>query len=151
MKIADIITQKSVLTKIKAQNKRALLQDLAAIAAKQTGLEERIIFDSLLERENLGSTGFGNGTAIPHTRISNLSQVFVLFASLDTAVDFASIDGKPVDLIFLLLSPENNGADHLTALAGVSRILKNDEMCKKLRKIDAPLEVFSLLKNCDVC
>lgn len=151
MKISDIIEQRSVVTNIKPQTKRALLEDLSEIAAKQTGIDSRIIFDSLLERENLGSTGFGAHTAVPHARIAELDKVFVLFATLDLPIEFDAIDGKPVDLLFLLLSPENNGADHLTALASISRILKDEELCKKLRSTKAPIEIYSLLKNVDVC
>ena len=117
MNISDIMTEKNVLIGIKANSKRELLQEIAAQAAKLTGLDERTVFDTLLERENLGSTGFGGGTALPHGRFANLDKVQAVFAQLASPLDFDAVDGKPVDLVFALLSPEGSGADHLTALA----------------------------------
>lgn len=147
MKISDIMTVKSVVTGIKANNKRQLLQELSVKAAEITGINERTIFDTVLERENLGSTGFGGGTALPHGRIAELGKVFGIFAKLNTPVDFEAIDGKPVDLVFLLVSPEGSGADHLTALAQVSRILKDEATCNKLRASSGEDEIYSLLNN----
>ncbi len=149
MKLTDILQEKSVITNIKPQNKRALLTNLATIAAKETNIDERVIFDALLERENLGSTGLGNKVAIPHARIEGLNNVFVLFTALEKPIEFNAIDKNPIDLAFLLLSPENNGADHLTALACISRVIKNEELCKKLRNTNSAIEVYSLLKNTD--
>ena len=94
---------------------------------------ERSIFEILLQREKLGSTGVGNGVAIPHGKIAKLTKVFGLFARLDRAVDFEALDGQPVDLIFLLLAPEGAGADHLKALARVARLLRDPETARKLR------------------
>lgn len=106
MNISDIMTEKNVLIGIKANSKRELLQEIAAQAAKLTGLDERTVFDTLLERENLGSTGFGGGTALPHGRFANLDKVQAVFAQLASPLDFDAVDGKPVDLVFALLSPE---------------------------------------------
>lgn len=147
MKISDIMSVDSVLLSVKAKNKRQLLQELSQFAAGITKVNDRTIFDALLERENLGSTGFGNGTALPHGRLPELDKVYVFFARLATPVDFDSIDGKPVDTLFLLLSPESSGADHLTALAQVSRLLKDSAMVDKLRDATDKEEVYALLNS----
>ncbi len=132
---------------LKSNSKRQLLQDLADKAAEITGINERTIFDTVLERENLGSTGFGEGTALPHGRFEGLDRVYGFFAKLNSPVDFDAIDGKPVDLVFMLLSPEGNGADHLTALAQASRILKDESLRSKLRQISSAQEIYAILNN----
>ncbi len=147
MKISDIMTVNNISVAIKANSKRQLLQELAEKAAEITGITERTIFDIVLERENLGSTGFGGGTALPHGRLADIDKVYGFFARLSTPVDFEAIDGKPVDLIFLLLSPEGSGADHLTALAQVSRILKDEATCEKLRQAETREQIYALLNN----
>lgn len=149
MNIADIMTEKNIFIGIKSNSKREFLQELSSHAAEQTGLDERTIFDNLLERENLGSTGFGGGTALPHGRFEGLNRVYAFLAKPAAPLDFDAIDGKPVDLVFALLSPEGNGADHLTALAKLSRILKDEALCQKLRQIYKPVELFALLNNED--
>lgn len=149
MNIPEIMSEKSVFIGLKAGGKRDVLQELSAQAAKLTGVDERTLFDTLLERENLGSTGFGGGTALPHGRFSTLDKVQAVFARLANPVDFEAIDGKPVDLVFVLLSPEGSGADHLTALAKLSRVLKDENLCDKLRKVNTPLEAFALLNEKD--
>lgn len=149
MNISDIMTEKSIVLGIKANSKREFLQQLAVAAAEISGLDERTIFDTLLERENLGSTGFGGSTALPHGRFEGLDKVCAIFAKAAYPVEFDAIDGKPVDLAFVLLSPEGNGADHLTALAKLSRIMKDEALCNKLRQIEKPIELFALLNNED--
>ena len=149
MNISDIMTEKSIILGIKANSKREFLQELATAAAKISGLDERTIFDTLLERENLGSTGFGDGTALPHGRFEGLKQVCAIFAKAAYPLEFDAIDGKPVDMACILLSPEGNGADHLTALAKLSRIMKDETLCNKLRQINKPIEIFALLNNTD--
>ena len=149
MKISEIMTVDSVMIGVKANNKRQLLQELSKKAAEVTGIFERTIFDSLLERENLGSTGFGNSTALPHARIPEAKKVSGFFARLNAPVDFEAIDGKPVDLVFMLISPEGSGADHLTALAQASRILKDEATCSKLRQAGSKEEICALLNNHD--
>ena len=141
MKISDIMTEKNVVLGLKANSKRQLLQELSDKAAEITGINERTIFDIVLERENLGSTGFGGG------RIPELDKVYGLFAKLNAPVDFEAVDNKPVDLVFLLLSPEGSGADHLTALAQISRILKDENTCEKLRQMNNGEEIYALLNN----
>ncbi len=145
MKISDIMTEKEVLLLGKMRGKRHLLQELASAVSKILNIDERTVFEGLLERESLGSTGFGGGTALPHARIKEVKKVTGIFAKLSSPVDFDSVDNKPVDLIFALVSPENSGADHLTALAQISRLLKNDATCEKLRHAKDQDEVYSIL------
>jgi len=147
MKISEIMSVNSVMLSLKAGSKRQLLQELARKASKLTGINERTVFDTILERENLGSTGFGGGTALPHGRLSELNKVCGIFARLSTAIDFDAVDNKPVDTVFLLLSPESSGADHLTALAQISRVLKDENTCTKLRAAKSNEEVYALLNN----
>ena len=137
----------SILLSVKAKNKRQLLQEIAEFAAEKTKISDRTIFDTILERENLGSTGFGGGTALPHGRLAEIDKVRVFLAKLSTPVDFESIDNKPIDILFLLLSPESNGADHLTVLAQISRILKDSNLVNKLRKASSKEEIYALLNN----
>ena len=142
MKISEIMSVNSIVLSLKANNKRQLLQALAEKAAEITGISERTIFDTILEREN-----FGGGTALPHGRLAELNKVYGFFARLHAPLDFDAIDDKPVDLVFLLLSPESNGADHLTALAQISRILKDEATCTKLRAAASDEEIYALLNN----
>lgn len=146
MKISDILSIDCIFDEVKANNKRQLLQELSSKAAKFIELDERTLAEAVMERENLGSTGYGRGTAFPHARIENAKSVKAVFARLSSSIDFNSIDSKPVDLIFMLISPETNGADHLTALATLSRILKNEETCEKLRKAKSKEELYAILK-----
>jgi nitrogen PTS system EIIA component len=133
MEIEDLITPARVMPRLKATSKKHVLQELAKRAAELTGLHERAIFDVLLERERLGTTGVGNGIAIPHGKLAEIKELFGLFARLDEPVDFDAIDEQPVDLVFLLLAPEGAGADHLKALARVARLLRDPEVARKLR------------------
>ena len=149
MKISEIMNENCIVVGLKAQSKRQLLQELAQKAAEITHISERTIFDSLLERENLGSTGFGGGTALPHARIAEAQKVCGIFAKLNAPVDFEAVDGKPVDLIFMLISPEGSGADHLTALAKASRILKDENTCNKIRQISKREKIYALLNKQD--
>ena len=134
MEIRDLLQPDAVVT-LKASSKKQVLQALAKIAASITGLGERKIFDTLLERERLGTTGVGHGIAIPHGKLAGLKGLHGVFARLEKPVDFDAIDDHPVDLIFLLLAPEQAGADHLKALARVSRLLRDPANCDKLRVV----------------
>jgi PTS system nitrogen regulatory IIA component len=145
MEIADLLRPEGVLPKLKAANKKQALQELAARAARVTGAHERAIFDVLLERERLGTTGVGHGIAIPHGKLANLDKLHGVFARLDHGIDFDAIDEQPVDLIFLLLAPESAGADHLKALARVSRLLRDQAVCAKLRGTENADALFALL------
>ena len=122
-----------------------MLHSLCAQAAKVTGQDEAAIFAAVNDREMLGSTGLGNGIAIPHGKLTGLGGVTAVFARLETPIDFESVDDQPVDLIFLLLAPENAGADHLKALARVSRLLRDQSMCEKLRGSDTADAIYALL------
>ena len=145
MEIADLITPRSVVAQLRATNKKQALQELAKRAAALTGLQERTIYDVLIERERLGSTGIGRGIGIPHGRLSGLETLCGIFARLDRPVPFDAIDDQPVDLIFLLLAPEGAGADHLKALARVSRLLRDRNVCEKLRGTDNADALYALL------
>ena len=147
MKISDIMSIDSILLSVKAKNKRQLLEEVAHLAAEKTKIDERTIFDAIWERENLGSTGLGNGVALPHGRLAELNKVYVFFVKLTSAVDFNAIDNKPIDIMFMLLSPESSGADHLTALAKISRVLKDNTLTEKLRKAASAEEIYALLDN----
>jgi PTS system nitrogen regulatory IIA component len=145
MEIADLLSPQGVIANLRASSKKQALHDLAKRAAEISGLDERAIFDVLVERERLGTTGVGNGIAIPHGKLPNMDRLFALFARLERPVDFDSIDEQPVDLIFLLLAPESAGADHLKALARVSRLLRDKGMCEKLRGTDNTDALYALL------
>ena len=147
MNISNILTEKNIFLGLKSGSKREFLQDLAQKVSEISGIDALTIFDSLLERENLGSTGFGMGTALPHSRFTGLDKVYAFFAKPAYPVDFDSIDNKPVDLVFLLMSPEGSGADHLTALAMLSRILKDETTCEKLRQMSNVTGIYALLNE----
>ena len=133
MEITDLITPESVVPNLKVTSKKHALQEISKRMAESYDLTEREIFEILLEREKLGSTGVGAGLAIPHGKLPGLERLQGVFARLEKPVDFDSIDDEPVDLVFLLLAPEGAGADHLKALARVSRIMRDREFCEKLR------------------
>jgi len=149
MDLSELILPGNVSSDLKATSKKKVLLELAARAARITGLAERQIFDVLTERERLGTTGVGNGIAIPHGKLPGLDRLYGFFARIDQPVDFDSIDGQPVDLVFLLLAPESVGADHLKALAKVSRLLRDGGMCKKLRGSGNPDALYALLTESD--
>ena len=119
----DLVAPNAIIPALKVNGKKQALQEISAKAAELTGQNDRAILEILLQREKLGSTGVGNGVAIPHGKLAKLSAVFGLFARLERPIDFEALDGQPVDLIFLLLAPEGAGADHLKALARVARLL----------------------------
>ncbi|MBK1664993.1 PTS IIA-like nitrogen-regulatory protein PtsN [Rhodospirillum rubrum] len=147
MEITDLITPDSIIANLRVSSKKQALQELAKRAAELTGQHERAIFDVLLERERLGTTGVGNGIAIPHGKLASLSGLHGLFARLEEPIDFDSIDDQPVDLVFLLLAPEAAGADHLKALARVSRLLRDRSICEKLRGTNDAEALFTLLAH----
>jgi len=145
MIIADLITPQSVIANFRVSNKKQALQELAKKAASLVGQPEKLVFDILAERERLGTTGVGLGIAIPHGKLPGLDRMTGLFARLDRPVDFEAIDNQPVDLVFLLLAPEDAGADHLKALARVSRLLRDRAVCAKLRGTDNADALYALL------
>lgn len=145
MNLAEIIDSRAVLPLVKAQSKKQLLQELAQALAGIVAVDHRIIFETLLTREKLGSTGLGQGIAIPHGRLPNINRVYGLFAKLAAPVAFDSVDGQPVDLVFVLLSPLHAGADHLTALARISRLLREPGTMAKLRGTAAAEGLYAIL------
>lgn len=147
MELTDFISQKSVRVGLKPNSKRQLLQDLAAIAADDCDLPERAIFETLLQRERLGSTGIGNGIAIPHGKMPGLKGIFGVFVRIEKPVDYDSMDEQPVDLVCLLLAPEGAGADHLKALSRVARILRDNTRLTQLRASDDNETLYSILTS----
>lgn len=145
MDLSDLVTQKSIMPSVKVASKKQLLQVLSEKAADITGLSERDIFDTIMQREKLGSTGVGNGIAIPHGKLKNVSHITGIFARLETPVDFEALDDEPVDLVFMLLAPETAGADHLKALSRIARILREPEMVSKLRATKDASALFAFL------
>lgn len=143
--LTEILLPEAVDASLAAPNKKALFQALGLAAARVTGLPAKRIVASLNERERIGSTGFGGGVAIPHGRIEELDRVRGYFARLAAPVDYRAVDGLPVDLVFVLLSPPDAGADHLKALAGVSRLLRDRQMVAKLRGARSRDALFALL------
>jgi PTS system nitrogen regulatory IIA component len=142
---SDLLSPDTVIQGVAAVSKKALLQQLAATLAAAHGLEAKAVCDVLIAREKLGSTGFGSGVAIPHGKIPDLPRVIGLFARLSQPVDFVAIDDLPVDLVFLLLSPTDAGAEHLKALARVSRRLRDRVFVEKLRGAGSPDALYALL------
>lgn len=147
MEIADLITPRSVVPQLRVANKRQALLELAKRASAMSGIHERAIFDVLIERERLGTTGIGMGIGIPHGKLPELDKLYGIFARLDRPIPFDAIDDQPVDLIFLLLAPETAGADHLKALALVSRLLRDRAICEKLRGTDNADALYVLLTD----
>ena len=147
MEIADLLPLGSVVDGLKAGSKKQALQELSAIAAAQTAQDERTVLDVLLARERLGSTGVGAGVAIPHGKLAGLEQVSAVFARLREPIAFEAIDGRPVDLVFLLLAPENASTDHLKALALVSRLLRDERVCARLRGADSAEALYAVLTD----
>ncbi len=147
MDLPDLIAPDRIVFAARASNKQQLLQDLAARAAKLLNLDARMIYEALLSREELGSTGLGNGFALPHARIEGLDRPFGMFARLNRPIHFDSVDGKPVDLVFLLLIPAAAGSEHLAALAAVSRHLRDSVFAAELRKAASAGALYGLLCN----
>jgi len=145
MDLSDLIVDNGVLPTLKATSKKQVLQMLAAKAADIFDLDERNVLDLLMERERLGTTGVGNGVGIPHAKVPGIAKPRGLFARLEQPVEFDAIDDQPVDLVFLLLAPEGAGADHLKALARVSRTFRNQMLCDKLRASRDATALFALL------
>jgi nitrogen PTS system EIIA component len=145
MPLRDLLAPNAIFPALKAANKKQVLQELCAHAAKLTGSDERKIFEILLQRERLGSTGIGHGVAIPHGKLPKIERLFGLFARLSKPIDFEALDGEPVDLVFLLLAPESAGADHLKALALIARLLRDTNVAKKLRSAGEANAIYSVL------
>ena len=147
MDLSDLLKPQAVLPSLHAQSKKHVLQELCGTAAPMVGLAEREIFDTILQRERLGSTGVGHGVAIPHGKLKTIEKLTGVFARLARPVDFDSLDEQPVDLVFLLLAPESAGADHLKALARIARILRESSVAQKLRVAENTDELYAVLIN----
>src|ERR1700733_1384214 len=145
MTITDLVAPEALLPALKVNSKKQALQELAAGAAILSGQNERSIFEVLVQREKLGTTAVGYGVAIPHGKLPKLEKIFGLFARLERPIDFEAMDGQPVDLVFLLLPPEGAGADHLKALARIARLLRDQDVAKKLRASREAQAIYSVL------
>jgi nitrogen PTS system EIIA component len=145
MALTDLITLDAIVTGIRGESKKQLFELLAMRCGQLLGRAQADVFETLFQRERLGSTGVGHGVAIPHGKLSNLEKVFGLFARLDKPIDFEALDGEPVDLVFVLLAPDHAGADHLKALARVARLLRDEETTAKLRTLRDTGAIHALL------
>jgi PTS system nitrogen regulatory IIA component len=145
MPLDDLLVPGSILPALKVNGKKQAVQELAARAGAVTGLPEREVFDAVLQRERLGSTGIGSGIAIPHCKLAKVTKLHGIFARLEKPIDFDALDGEPVDLIFLLVAPEAAGADHLKALARMARLLRDPAITAKLRATRDADGIFALL------
>ena len=148
MKIKEILKPDCILVEKASSTKKQLLEKLAYLAAEKTNMDSMVVLNALVERERLGTTGIGHGVALPHTRLEGLKEIFCAFMKTKP-VQFDAVDNKPVDLLFLLLVPENAGADHLKALAALSRLLRDEKTTEKLRKSDLPKELYSIILDND--
>jgi PTS system nitrogen regulatory IIA component len=133
MDLCDLLASDGIIASLKATSKKHALQELASIAAARTGLDQREIFNTLLQRERLGSTGLGHGIAVPHVKLAGMRKILCLFARLDDPIDYESHDNEPVDLLFLLLAPDHASGDHLKALASISRVVREPSVIDALR------------------
>jgi PTS system nitrogen regulatory IIA component len=149
MELADILAERAVLSCTAVKTKRQLFEDLAQRAAELTGHPAADILDAITSREELGSTGLGNGIAIPHGKIAGLEGVTALFARLDHPIEFDSVDDQPVDIVVMLLAPTGAGADHLKALSRVARLLRTESVVEELRSVDDPARLRAVLTSSD--
>lgn len=147
MDLSDLVEVSAVMPALKVNSKKQLLQVLSERAAQLTGLSERLVFETILQREKLGSTGVGNGIAIPHGKLSGVKQITGVFARLEQPVDFEALDDQPVDLVFLLLAPEGAGADHLKALSRIARVLRDGDTVAKVRGARDATAIHALLAS----
>lgn len=147
MQLTDLVTPESVFASLKTSNKKQLLLDLSERVSKVSGVPAREVYDALLQRERLGSTGIGDGVAIPHGKLTHAKRIFGVFARLEKPVDFDSLDGAPVDLVFLLIAPESAGADHLKALACAARMLREPSLVAAVRATRDDAALYDLIAH----
>jgi PTS system nitrogen regulatory IIA component len=145
MPLLDFLDPRAVLPALRVSGKKQALQELASQAARLTGLPDSAIYEALLQRERLGSTGIGEGIAIPHGKLPSLTRIFGLMARLDKPVDFEALDDQPVDVLFLLLAPEGAGADHLKALARVARVLREPGLIERVRATRDATALYAIM------
>jgi len=149
MNINQMLDEKSFLINFEATSKKQMLNELCKLANKKFNLDERTLLENLTKREKLGSTAVGNGIAIPHANISGISEPRLLVATLSEGLDFNAADDQPIDIVFLLLAPDNEGSEHLQALALVSRLLRNNELTNKLRGCKSPESAMMVITQID--
>ena len=147
MLLTDLVAPNAIIPALKVNGKKQILQELAVRAAELCGQSERTILETLQQREKLGSTGVGNGIAIPHGKLVNIHSIVGIFARLEQPVDFEALDDQPVDLVFLLLAPEGAGADHLKALSRIARVLRDHDLVAKLRATDSASAIYAFLNE----
>tara|TARA_B100000963_G_scaffold26991_1_gene20128 strand:+ start:112 stop:576 length:465 start_codon:yes stop_codon:yes gene_type:complete len=145
MELYDLLHPEAVKVVVAASSKKRVLQDMAQLAGNCYNMQAEVLLEALLEREKLGPTGVGHGVALPHARSTDVDRVFGAFILLESPVDFGSVDKLPVDIIFGLFAPENAGVDHLKALAIVSRTLRDNSICAKLRANPDQQTLFTIL------
>jgi nitrogen PTS system EIIA component len=145
MPLNELLAPKGVVSALKASDKKEAIQGLAARLGALIQRDPNEIFEILLQRERLGSTGIGGGVAIPHAKLPNLVKIVGVFARLHKPIDFDALDGEPVDLVFALLAPEQAGADHLKALARIARLLRDPHVAEKLRSVTDSDQMFAVL------
>ncbi len=151
MSLNDIISADAIIPALRANTKKAVLQEMCDRAGTVSGLQARSIFDAVLQRERLGSTGVGKGIAIPHGKLLGCRKILGVFARLERPIDFDALDGEPVDLAFLLVAPEGAGADHLKALARIARLLREASVTARLRTVRDPYSLFSIMVENPTC
>ncbi|MCW6507905.1 PTS sugar transporter subunit IIA [Lichenifustis flavocetrariae] len=149
MPLIDLIPGDAILPSLRAASKKTVLQEMSERAAAVSGLSDREVFDAVLQRERLGSTGVGNGVAIPHGKLARCERIFGVFARLEKPIDFEAMDGAPVDLVFLLIASEMAGADHLKALARVARFLRDPKLTMQLRMTRDAKALHAVLMQSD--
>jgi len=147
MDISSILSEDRVFPCVEVESKRRFFQEAAKVLAKAAKLDENKVFEALWERENLGSTGYGEGIAVPHARLEGLEKVFAAFIRLSKGIDFDSFDGKEADLLAVVISPEQSGEDHLQALSLFSRVLKSLDECQKIRQAKTAHEIYAILNQ----
>jgi nitrogen PTS system EIIA component len=147
MPFDDILLPEAVIASLKVNSKKQALQEMSAFAAPLVALDEREVYDLIMQRERVGSTGIGEGVAIPHGKSAKLNHIQAVFARLERPVDFESIDNQPVDLIFMLLAPEDAGADHLKTLARVARVMREPSTLEKIRACRNRSALYSILND----
>ena len=147
MNIADLLAPRAVVAQLRAGSKKQVLQEIARRAAPLIEVPDRRIYEVLAERERLGTTGIGKGVAVPHGKLPELTRLWGMFARLERPVLFEAVDDQPVDLVFMLLAPAEAGAEHLRALARVSRLLRDEAICQKLRGTDNSDALYALLAD----
>ena len=150
MKILDILAMDSIVPELKGKTKKQVLEELIdAVKQNKPHVDREMLMKVLMERERLGSTGIGDGIAIPHGKLKDIDELVLSFGRSTEGIDFESMDGKPVHLFFLLVAPESCSGVHLRALAKIARLLKNGTVRKRLGKVDTREDIFSIIQQED--